>query len=270
MSKPDKQRFAELLDDLGLIYDREVSVSLKRLYWEDLGAYPIAAIEAAFQAHRRDPDRGRFFPKPADLLARLGGQATHIPAEAAWSIALASMDEDRTIVWTGEIERAREAARPLWEIGDKIGARLAFVKAYEALLLTSQQPPRYKVSVGNDPAQRHEAVAGAVRDGLLTADQAQHYLPAPEITAEGAAIAGLLTGKVVEMPQSEATRERLAALRASLSRKVAGPSPAIAHQEAIEARRREALEYLQYRLTGVVEGECQEVREFMPAREVAS
>ena len=270
MSKPDKQRFAELLDDLGLIYDREVSVGLKRLYWEDLGAYPIAAIEAACQAHRRDTDRGRYFPKPADLLARLGGQATHIPAEAAWSIALASMDEDRTIVWTGEIERAREAARPLWEIGDNIGARLAFVKAYEALLLTSQQPPRYKVSVGNDPAQRHEAVAGAVRDGLLTADQAQHYLPAPEITAEGAAIAGLLTGKVVELPQSEATRERLAALRASLSRKVAGPSPAIAHQEAIEARRREALEYLQYRLTGVVEGECQEVREFMPAREVAS
>ena len=31
MSKPDKQRFSELLDDLGLIYDKEVSVNLKRL-----------------------------------------------------------------------------------------------------------------------------------------------------------------------------------------------------------------------------------------------
>ena len=270
MSKPDKQRFAELLDDLGLIYDREVSVSLKRLYWEDLGAYPMDAIETACQSHRRDPDRGRFFPKPADLLARMGGQANHIPAEAAWSIALASMDEDRTIVWTDEIERAREAARPLWEIGDKVGARLAFVKAYEALLLTSHQPPRYKVSVGNDPAQRHEAVAGAVRDGLLTSDQAQHYLPAPDITPAGSAIAGLLTGKVVDLPQSDATRERLAALRASLARKAMGPAPDITRKEAIDAKRREALEYLQYRLTGVVDGECQEVKEFMQVREAVS
>ncbi len=47
MSKPDKQRFSDLFDDLALIYDKEVSVNLKRLYWEDLGGFPIAAIEAA-------------------------------------------------------------------------------------------------------------------------------------------------------------------------------------------------------------------------------
>ena len=68
MSKPDKQRFSDLLNDLGLIYDKEVSVALKRLYWEDLGAYPIAAIEAACQAHRRDRARTvaaeRFFRNP--------------------------------------------------------------------------------------------------------------------------------------------------------------------------------------------------------------
>lgn len=247
MSKPDKQRFSELLDDLGLIYDKEVSVTLKRLYWEDLGGFPIAAIEAACQAHRRDRDRGRFFPKPADLLARIGGDAAHIPAEAAWAIALESLDEDRTVIWTAEIERAREAARPIWEIGDKYGARAAFVKAYEAILLATPTPPRYKVSVGNDPAQRHEAVTRAMTEGLLTTDQAKHYLPAPDITPAGAAIAGLLTGKVVELPQDDATRERLAALRASLKPRGEESSPAQARQAEIEARRREALEYLQQR-----------------------
>jgi hypothetical protein len=249
MSKPDKQRFSELLDDLGLIYDKEVSVTLKRLYWEDLGGFPIAAIEAACQAHRRDRDRGRFFPKPADLLARIGGDAAHIPAEAAWAIALESLDEDRTVVWTAEIERAREAARPIWEIGDKYGARAAFVKAYEAILLATPTPPRYRVSVGNDPAQRHEAVSRALTDGLLTSDQAKHYLPAPDITPAGAAIAGLLTGKVVELPQDDATRERLAALRVSLKPRGAGASTAQARQEEIEARRREALDYINTRTT---------------------
>lgn len=143
------------------------------------------------------------------------------------------------------------------------------MKAYESILLTSTQPPRYKVSVGNDPAQRHEAVAGAVRDGLLTADQAQHYLPAPEITAEGAAIAGLLTGKVVEMPQSRGHPGAAVALRASLSRKVAGPSRPSRIRKPLRQRRREALEYLQYRLTGVVEGSAKEVRESMPAYQSA-
>ena len=241
MSKPDKQRFSELLDDLGLIYDKEVSVTLKRLYWEDLGGFPIAAIEAACQAHRRDRDRGRFFPKPADLLARIGGDAAHIPAEAAWAIALESLDEDRTVIWTAEIERAREAARPIWEIGDKYGARAAFVKAYEAILLATPTPPRYKVSVGNDPAQRHEAVTRAMTEGLLTTDQAKHYLPAPDITPAGAAIAGLLTGKVVALPQDDATRERLAALRASLKHHPDGPSLSQIRKAQIEAKKNEAL-----------------------------
>ena len=247
MSKPDKQRISDLLDDLGLIYDREVSVNLKRLYWEDLGGFPIAAIEAACQAHRRDRDRGRFFPKPADLLARIGGDAAHIPAEAAWAIALESLDEDRTVVWTAEIERAREAARPIWEIGDKYGARAAFVKAYEAILLATPTPPRYRVSVGNDPAQRHEAVTRALTEGLLTTDQAKHYLPAPDITPAGAAIAGLLTGKVVELPQDDATRERLAALRASLASKATGPNPVEVRKDQIALRKREALELIESR-----------------------
>lgn len=241
MSKPDKQLFSDAMDDLGVIYDKDISVAMKRLYWDDLGHYPIAAIEAACQAHRRDRDRGRFFPKPADLLARIGGDAAHIPAEAAWAIALESLDEKRTVIWTAEIERARDAALPIWEIGDKYGARLAFVKAYEAILLATMTPPRYKVSVGHDPEQRHEAVQRALTAGLLTRDQAQHYLPAPAITPEGAAIAGLLTGNVVELPQSSSVLERLAAVRASLQPKTVKNNEAEERASTIEERRCAAL-----------------------------
>ena len=66
----DKHRFSSLMDDLGLIYDKPVSVDLKRLYWEDLGHLPLAMIAQAMQAHRRDPERGRWWPKPADPLSR--------------------------------------------------------------------------------------------------------------------------------------------------------------------------------------------------------
>lgn len=248
MFNPDKQRFSELLDEMGVIYEKkEVPATLKKLYWEDLEQFPMAAIEAAFKAHRRDPERGRFFPKIADLIARIGN-ASHIPADSAWAIALESMDEDRTILWTDEIERAREAARPIWDIGDKYGARLAFVKAYEAILLSTSTPPRYKVSIGNDPAQRQDVVMRAVQDGLLTHERAQAYLPAPDITPAGQAIAGLLTGKVVDLPQDNATKARLEALRAALQRKPAASKEAEERREVIEARRREALDYLSERM----------------------
>ncbi len=243
MSKPDKQRFSDLMDDLGVIYDREVSVTLKRLYWEDLGQFPLDAIEAACQAHRRDRDRGRFFPKPADLLARLGGDAAHIPAEAAWAIALESLDENKTVIWTTEIERARAAARPIWEIGDKYGARMAFVKAYEAILLATPTPPRYKVSVGNDPSQRHECVARAMRDGLLTRDQAHHYLPAPDISPTGQGITGLLTGKVEE-PVDKQAKARLASLRASLRNRAMTTTLVDKRQVRIAEAKREVLDFI--------------------------
>lgn len=249
MSKPDKQRFSDLMDDLGVIYDREVSVTLKRLYWEDLGQFPVDAIEAACQSHRRDRDRGRFFPKPADLLARLGGDAAHIPPEAGWAIALESMNEDKTVIWTDEIERARAAARPIWEIGDKYGARAAFVKAYEAILLATPTPPRYKVSVGNDPVQRQEAVTRAVQDGLLTYERAQHYLPAPDITPTGQAIAGLLTGKVEE-PVDKQAKARLASLRASLHYRAMTTTLVDKRQVSIAEAKREVLDFIASQLAG--------------------
>lgn len=244
MSKPDKQRFSEAMDDLGVIYDKDISVTMKRIYWDDLGQFPIDALEAAIKAHRRDSDRGRFFPRPADILARLGGDASHIPPEAAWAIALASLDENRTVIWTEEIQRAREAARPIWEIGDKYGARMAFVKAYEAILLATSHSPRYKVSVGNDPAQRQDAIAQAMKDGLLTSEQAKHYLPAPAITPQGQAIVGLLTGNVVLLPQSDQTLRRLDGLRASLQRKTVKDNEAEERRATIEERRRSALDAL--------------------------
>ena len=121
------------------------------------------------------------------------------------------------------------------------------MKAYEAILLGTATPPSYKVSVGNDPAQRQDVVNRAVRDGLLTHERAQHYLPAPEATPAGQAIAGLLTGRVVDLPQDDATKARLEALRASLALKTKGPSEAQTRREEIEARRREALDFINTR-----------------------
>lgn len=216
----DKQRFSALMDDLGLVYDKAVSVELKRLYWDDLGHLPIDAIESAMRAHRRDPERGRFWPRPADIIGRCATSAGHHPsADAAWPVALESFDEEASVVLTDAIAQARAAAMPVWDAGDKVGARMAFKAAYEQILAALDAPPRWYFSAGHDPARRAEAAERALQQGLVPRQEVARYLPAPAMTDEGRRIAGLLTGNVLAHPASgdERTRARLADLQRALA-----------------------------------------------------
>lgn len=220
----DKHRFSSLMDDLGIVYDKAVSADLKRLYWDDLGQLPIDVIEQAITAHRRDPDRGRFFPKPADILgACRDPRLRHPPVDVAWAICLESLDEAASVTLTEQIGQARAAALPVWQAGDKVGARMAFKAAYERLAGAGAEPPRWRFSPGHDAARRAEAAEQALEQGLLPREQLQRYLPAP-VTPEGEALAGLLTGRVVEHPANRDAdaRARLEGLRQTIAAAAAG------------------------------------------------
>src|SRR3990172_6665898 len=55
------------------LYQHEMSEAMLALYFEDLGDFSIADVVGALSAHRKDPDRGRFFPKPADVVHKVDG-----------------------------------------------------------------------------------------------------------------------------------------------------------------------------------------------------
>lgn len=248
-----KAHFSQLMDDLGLIYDKEVSTSLKRLYWEDLGHLPIDMIELAMTAHRRDPVHGRFFPKPAELLGQL--QRAHpdgrLSADEAWALMISSFDERETVCLTDEMLEAAKDSAKVWAEGDKIGARMAFKGAYERITASRRaqgQLPVWQMSLGWDTAKRAQVAQEALRLGRLPLEKVKDYLPAPAPQGPAALVAGLLSGNVVEFPVSadEKTRRRLAELREVISR--AGQSrperDPVAEREAFNARKREAAEAL--------------------------
>ena len=84
MKSQDAVNFAQALIAVGEMYDKPVSNSLARLYFDDLSQHSIESVLAALAAHRKDPDRGRFFPKVADLMSKMApdsGQA----AMLAWT-----------------------------------------------------------------------------------------------------------------------------------------------------------------------------------------
>lgn len=83
----DRERLLATLAAVYAFYERELTELACEFWLEDLGQFPIEAVERAFAAHRRDPERGQWLPKPADIIRQLQGDTSQ-RAELAWAAAL--------------------------------------------------------------------------------------------------------------------------------------------------------------------------------------
>ena len=128
----ERHAFSDLLDEIGEQYGRTVSGSVKITWWRLLSdRLDLAALREALDRHLLDSERGRFFPQPSDVLAKLEHAHGQRPdADEAWALALDTFDEAATVCVTDEILSAVGASATVWNIGDKVGARMAFKAAY--------------------------------------------------------------------------------------------------------------------------------------------
>ncbi|MDG9927436.1 MULTISPECIES: hypothetical protein [unclassified Pseudomonas] len=196
---------------------QQLTPAAAQLMVQDLKGYDEQPLAAALQAVRREG--GRF--TVAAVLKHLEAADGRPEPNEAWAIALQSFDEAETVLLTDEIRQATAAASSVFHAGDKIGARMAFLAAYQRLVDSARRDARavvWHLSLGHNPERRALAVEEAQRLGRLPAPEAQRLLAdlRPEqITADGQAIAGLLTGRA-GTPSPE-TRQRLAAIRDQLT-----------------------------------------------------
>ncbi|HEY8606612.1 MAG TPA: hypothetical protein VIM12_05800 [Noviherbaspirillum sp.] len=192
MFERDFSRFTQLLDDAFSLNPnwKPLGANGKALFFRALELYPFDAVSKAMTAHIRDPQRGKFQPAPADLIAQIEaaqGAAGRPGVDEAWAQALAAVDEAETVVWTEETAAAFAACRPVLNTGDKIGARMAFKDAYTRLVTEANRqhkPVKWQVSLGTDAGRRTEVISKAQVAGLLPAAQAQALLPAPAFREE--------------------------------------------------------------------------------------
>ena len=185
----DKREFANIMEAVMLLYGKDSTPSLLRLYWNALAAHSIDQVRWAFDHWVKDPKQGTFMPKPADIIRTIQEvngtpESQWLSANEAWAVALPAIDEAATVVWTPEIAKAFEVARPILEGGDKIGARMAFIPAYDRLIDQAKREsrtPSYEVSTGWDANMREVAMRQAVTTGLLPApNDDTTALPAPD------------------------------------------------------------------------------------------
>lgn len=195
---------------------QEITPSAAAMLAEDLSSYPRPVLAAALSRVRTE-HTGRLTPKA--IIDRIDEAMGRPAANEAWAIAVTALDERNTVVWTDEMAQAWDVARPIANGRDLVGARMAFIAAYERLVRTARDErriPAVTVSIGWDGEGRAAAVEKAVLLGYLPAEKAQEFLPA--LAAPGFSPVALLTSRVgPDAGGDPDTKERLAQLRADLA-----------------------------------------------------
>ncbi|WP_218243229.1 hypothetical protein [Comamonas fluminis] len=203
-------RLCELLALTAESMGHAVSPTAAAMMAADLSMYPLQALERALQRVRAQNTGKLTLKAVLDQLEALAGRLA--PSEA-WALALKSADESATVVWSNEIQLAHEQSRGLLAAGDKVGARMAFIAAYERITTTAReqrQLPTPLVSIGWDTAQRQEALTQAVSAGLLPMEMAAEHLDRLSLPAPVFNPVALLEGKA--STTSEASPELKAKL----------------------------------------------------------
>ena len=194
-----------------------ISATAARLMAEDLSVFPPQDIRKALQSCRRELT-GKF--TLGAVMQRIQAEDGRPGKDEAWAIAVMANDEFETVVMTDEIQLALTAARPVLESGDKIGARMTFINAYERFVLHAREaakPVNWHVSIGYDANRRAIAIEKAVQMQRIPHEHGQKYLAdlriAP-VTEDGRALAGLITGTVTR--PSPDVSERLQGVKKSM------------------------------------------------------
>jgi hypothetical protein len=126
---------------------------------------------------------------------------------------------------TDEISEAMHIALPLLNMGDKIGARMAFKEAYTRIVAANKAAniqPKWFPSLGSDKDSRDQVIAEAVRQGRLTSDHAQSLLPAPvnqQIVGQVLQLQNLMKDSDLTPERMQENRQRMASIKSMLTGK---------------------------------------------------
>lgn len=187
LTAQESDQVLELVYATAEVLGHELRPASAVLMADDLASYPFDEIRRALSRCRAEL-HGKL--TLAAIIDRLPSANAHLLPNEAWALALRSLDEQETVVWTPEIARALGVAKPVLSGGDQIGGRMAFLAAYERELEAAKaegRQPQWQVSLGHDQQRREIVLNEAVSAGKLPAPKVAHLLTPPEkpLTQEG-------------------------------------------------------------------------------------
>lgn len=227
MQANEKRQFLDMLTDTLAAYGKPLPEgAMLKAWWTNLEPYSLQMVAMALTTYR--DENGEFAPVPAGIAKRCKLMDGRPTADEAWAIALTSVDEADTVVWTEETAEAFGLCRSVLDMGDEVGARRAFIEAYNRFVTVARglgRPAKWNVSMGWDSVKREAALTKAQTAGLLPAPTVRNLLPNYAEPGE----------KVQECPEGlKRVKEELAKLQDGWAKAEK------LRQEKIEAERKEA------------------------------
>lgn len=189
-------------------FGQQLSPQATLMMANDLQSFGLQAVINALARVRREATR-LTLREVLDKLSQAGGW---LSSDEAWAVAIEAQDERATVVWTLEAAKAFQEAKPLLDMGDKIGARMAFKAAYERCVsqaMSDGKQPKSIPSFGHDSYAREAALSKAIQQGRISQDAA---LPYQQNNAIGWNATKLLTSECE--PPSDAPADVIARLKA--------------------------------------------------------
>lgn len=201
MKSTDREAFAHtVVGHMQEVYEKTVSAASLSIWFSSLQRYELAAVQAAFASYITDPNDCRFPPKPGDIIRhieRASADDGRPGADEAWGMLLRLLkDERETGVLTEEMRSGWEVCGPILDLGDEVGARMAFRETYNREVEKARKmavAPRWTPTLGTDPTLRNARLIEAVRAGRIGADSVRSMLTGPN-SENIAQVAGLLEG----------------------------------------------------------------------------
>jgi hypothetical protein len=247
MRKDDFTDFCQMLDDAYALLagNNMPSSTAKAMFFRALSSFPIEAVRSGFDAHVKDPARGRFAPKPADIVAQIEGLVAddgRPGSEEAWAMACRASDESETVVWSEEMAQAFAICQPLLSIGDQVGARMAFKESYARQVEDARKlrrPVAWSASLGHDASKRNSALSNAETRGLLSSGEALRLAP-PQ--GDLSSMATLLLANAPSSLDPWVIRARVDELKARLLRVEDTTDYALISRERVEEKKRQIAE----------------------------
>jgi hypothetical protein len=82
MTRHDLGQFTAELTVLAEVYSKSVSEAMGAVYFEALKDYALSDVIRGLRCHLKHPEQGRWFPKPADVIALIDGDTNSQALEA--------------------------------------------------------------------------------------------------------------------------------------------------------------------------------------------
>lgn len=191
----------------------ELSKPALRAFEMELSAYHEELVLKAIARCRREL---KYRITLADIMERLAGADGRPSADEAWGYALKAFDESASVLLNNEIIKALDAARPMLDERDKVGARMAFKSAYERLVDEAREkgePVHWWPSLGHSQHGRETVINEGVERGLLPAGTAERLLPPPGDSGPVAKVVAGLQARPGNSAPPEEIMKKLQALR---------------------------------------------------------